>query len=71
MGCHQVLVTGDPDVALTLEASDRDGDRNVGGIALSAGRLVHALPALAAAPTGLVTALDLPLVAGCGVLRQR
>jgi hypothetical protein len=37
MGCHQVLVTGDPDVTLTLTAEDADGDRNVGGIALSAG----------------------------------
>lgn len=69
MGCHQVLVTGDPDVVLTLEASDPDGDRNVGGIALSAGRIVHAIPAVAAAPPGLVTALDLPLVPGRGLVQ--
>ncbi len=69
MGCHQVIVEGDPDVTLTLEAGDADGDRNVGGIALSAGRIVHALPAVVAAGPGLITALDLPLVPGRGLLR--
>lgn len=71
MGCHQVVVEGDPDVTLTVEAGDEDGDRNVGGIALSAGRLVHALPAVRAARPGLITALDLPLVPGRGLLRTR
>jgi 2,4-diaminopentanoate dehydrogenase len=69
MGCHQVIVHGDPDVTLTVEAGDADGDRNVGGIALSAGRLVHALPSVRAARTGLITAMDLPLIPGRGVLR--
>lgn len=69
MGCHQVVVRGDPDVTMTVEAGDADGDRNVGGIALSAGRLVHALPAVRAARTGLITAMDLPLIPGRGVLR--
>jgi 2,4-diaminopentanoate dehydrogenase len=69
MGVHQVVVEGDPDVTLSLEAGDETGDRNVGGIALSAGRIVHALPAVAAAPAGLITALDLPLVPGRGLLR--
>lgn len=74
MGCHQVLVEGDPDVRLSIEATDTAdpstlGDHNVGGIALSAGRLVHALPALRDAPVGIVTALDLPLVPGRGLLR--
>jgi hypothetical protein len=64
MGCHQVVLEGDPDATLTLTASDADGDRNVGGIALSAGRLVHAIPDLVAAPARIVTALDLPLVHG-------
>jgi len=69
MGCHQVLVTGDPDVQLTLIAEDSEGDRNVGGIALSAGRIVHALSAVANAPTGLITAMDLPLIPGRGLLQ--
>ena len=69
MGCHPVIVHGDPDVTLTVEAGDADGDRNVGGVALSAGRLVHALPAVRAARTGLITAMDLPLIPGRGVLR--
>ena len=69
MGCHQVIIQGDPDVTLTVEAGDADGDLNVGGIALSAGRIVHALPAVRAARTGLITAMDLPLIPGRGVLR--
>lgn len=69
MGCHQVIVTGDPDVTLTVEAGDADGDRNVGGIALSAGRIVHAIPAVADAPAGIITAADLPLVTGRGLLQ--
>jgi 2,4-diaminopentanoate dehydrogenase len=70
MGCHQVIVRGDPDVTLTVEAGDEDGDRNVGGIALSAGRIVHALPVVAAAPTGLITAMDLPIVPGRGLVQR-
>ena len=74
MGCHQVLIEGDPDVTLSIEAMDTAdpatlGDHNVGGIALSAGRLVHALPVLRQAPVGIVTALDLPLVPVPGLLR--
>ena len=64
MGCHQVVLEGDPYTTMTITAEDADGDRNVGGIALSAGRLVNALPELVAAPPGIVTALDLPLVYG-------
>ena len=75
MGCHQVIVEGDPDVTLTLEAGDSVdpahlGDRNVGGITLSAGRIVHAIPEVIAAPPGIVTAMDLPLVDGRGLLRR-
>jgi hypothetical protein len=74
MGCHQVIVHGDPDVTLTLEAGDTAdpatlGDRNVGGIALSAGRIVHAIPEVVAAPNRIVTAADLPLVVGRGLVR--
>lgn len=68
MGVHQVLVQGDPDVWLSLEAGDADGDRNVGGITLSAGRIVHAVPDVIAAPPGLITAMDVPLVPGRGLL---
>ena len=68
MGCHQVVLEGDPNTTMTVIAEDADGDRNVGGIALSAGRLVHALPALIDAPSGIVTALDLPLVPGHGLV---
>lgn len=74
MGCHQVIVHGDPDVTLSVEAGDSAdpdtlGDRNVGGIALSAGRIVHAIPDVIAAPNRILTAADLPLIVGRGLVR--
>ncbi|MFM7271569.1 MAG: dihydrodipicolinate reductase [Actinomycetes bacterium] len=75
MGCQQVIVHGDPDVTMTVEAGDSAdpstlGDRNVGGIALSAGRIVHAVPEVIAAPNRIITAADLPLIVGRGLVRS-
>lgn len=72
IGCHRVLMRGRPEVELTIASEDPrpDGtpDHNVGGIATAAGRIVHAIPHVVAAPAGLLTPLDLPLIAGRGVL---
>ena len=73
IGCHRVLLRGRPDVELTIASEDPgpDGepDHNVGGIATAAGRIVNAIPSVVAAPAGLLTPLDLPLVVGRGLLR--
>ena len=45
-----------------------DGDHNTAGLKATAMRLVNAVPAVIAAPPGLVTALDLPLVTGKGLV---
>ena len=55
--------------ALLAGAEDADGDRYVGGIAMSAGRIVHALHAVADAPNRIITAMDIPLVPGTGLLK--
>lgn len=72
IGCHRVLMHGRPNVELTIASEDPgpDGepDHNVGGVATAAGRIVNAVPAVVAAPAGLLTPLDLPLIVGKGLL---
>jgi hypothetical protein len=65
-GCHQVRITGDPDLVLTLECEDARGNHAGGGNAAAAARLVHAIPHVCAAPPGLLGATDLPLLPGRG-----
>jgi 4-hydroxy-tetrahydrodipicolinate reductase len=45
-----------------------DGDHNTAGLKATAMRLVNAVPAVIAAAPGLVTALDLPMVTGRGLV---
>ena len=52
-----------------FEFEDEHGDHAVGGVILTATRLVNAIPAVCAAPTGLLSALDLPLITGRGLYR--
>ena len=47
--------------------SSRKGDHNHAAIAGAAGRVVNAIPAVIAAPPGIRTTLDLPLVTGKGL----
>ena len=68
-GCYRVEVTGEPNYALDLQLVGTDGDHNTAGLKATAMRLVNAVPAVVAAPPGLLTALDLPLVTGRGLLR--
>jgi len=68
-GCYRVEVTGEPNYTLDLTLLGSDGDHNTGGLKATAMRLVNAIPAVVAAPPGLLTALDLPLVTGRGLVR--
>jgi hypothetical protein len=47
--------------------SSRLGDHNHAGLVATAMRVVNAIPAVVAAPPGIVTTLDLPLVTGRGL----
>lgn len=67
--CYRVVVSGEPDYTLDLQLVGSDGDHNTAGLKATAMRLVNAVPAVVAAPPGLVTALDLPLVTGRGLVR--
>jgi len=46
-----------------------DGDHNTAGLKASAMRLINAIPYVVDAKPGIVTALDLPLVTGRGLVQ--
>jgi 4-hydroxy-tetrahydrodipicolinate reductase len=67
-GCYRVEITGEPNYTLDLQLMGTDGDHNTAGLKATAMRLVNAVPAVVAAAPGLVTALDLPLITGRGLV---
>jgi 2,4-diaminopentanoate dehydrogenase len=69
LGCYRVEVRGEPNYTLDLQLLGTDGDHNTAGLKATAMRLVNAVPAVVAAPPGLLTASDLPLVTGRGLVR--
>jgi 4-hydroxy-tetrahydrodipicolinate reductase len=68
-GCYRVEVQGEPNYTVDLQLVGTDGDINTAGLKATAMRLVNAIPAVADAPPGLLTALDLPLIPGFGTIR--
>lgn len=68
-GGYRIEVRGEPNYTVDMQMLGSDGDHNTAGLKSTAMRLVNAVPAVVAAPPGLVTALDLPLVTGKGLLR--
>ncbi|WP_436699061.1 NAD(P)H-dependent amine dehydrogenase family protein [Nocardioides sp. BYT-33-1] len=67
-GCYRVEITGEPCMRLEFTHHGEHGDHNVSGMIVTAQRLINAIPAVVAARPGLVTALDLPLVTGRGLV---
>jgi 2,4-diaminopentanoate dehydrogenase len=67
-GCYRVVVTGEPNYTVDLQLLGTDGDHNTAGLKATAMRLVNAIPAVVEARPGLVTALDLPLITGKGLV---
>jgi 2,4-diaminopentanoate dehydrogenase len=65
-GCYRVVIEGSPRMRCELEFEGEDGDPNSGGLLITATRIVNAIPAVCAAPPGLLTPLDLPLITGRG-----
>jgi 4-hydroxy-tetrahydrodipicolinate reductase len=68
-GSYRVLIEGSPQMRCEFEFSDESGDHAVGGVILTATRLVNAIPAVCDAAPGLLSALDLPLITGRGLRR--
>jgi 2,4-diaminopentanoate dehydrogenase len=67
-GCYRVVVTGEPNYTVDLQLLGTDGDHNTAGLKATAMRIVNSIPAVVDAKPGLVTALDLPLVTGRGLI---
>jgi hypothetical protein len=67
-GAHRVIVEGRPRIEVTVEATDEGGNRAAGGNATAVGRLVNAIPWLAAQAPGVYDALDVPLLPAVGKL---
>jgi len=65
-GGYKVIISGVPRMEVSLDMADEHGDHAVGGVVLTATRLVNAIPAVCQAGPGLLTALDLPMVTGRG-----
>jgi len=66
-GSYRVEITGEPSYAVNICPTSRFGDHNHAAIAGAAARIVNAIPAVIAAPPGIRTTLDLPLVSDVGV----
>jgi 2,4-diaminopentanoate dehydrogenase len=67
-GSYRVEITGEPSYVVDIVPSSRNGDHNYAAILGAAGRIVNAIPDVLAAPAGIRTTLDLPLVTGKGVV---
>ena len=67
-GCYRLIIKGNPNIQLDLQMEGEDGDHNTGGLWVTAMRVLNAIPAVCAAPPGLLSALDIPLVTGRGLM---
>jgi len=65
---HRVEIEGRPSLTLDLCLRGEGGGGDSQGLVATAMRLVNAIPAVVAAPPGIVTALDLDLVVGRSLL---
>ncbi|EME18496.1 NAD(P)H-dependent amine dehydrogenase family protein [Rhodococcus triatomae] len=65
-GSYRVEIVGEPSYRVDICPTSRKGDHNHAAIVAAAGRIVNAIPTVVAAPPGIRTTLDLPLVTGEG-----
>lgn len=70
-GSYRIEITGEPSYALDLCLSSPNGDHNHAGLVATAARVVNAIPAVVAAPPGIRTSLDLPVISGKGLYAAR
>lgn len=67
---YRIEITGEPSYAMDFNLSSRHGDHAHAGMVATASRVVNNIPAVVAAPPGIVTTLDLPLPSGKGLFRR-
>jgi hypothetical protein len=66
-GSYRVEITGEPSYAVDIVPTSSKGDHNHAAIAGAAGRIVNSIPDVIAAPPGIRTTLNMPLVTGKGL----
>jgi hypothetical protein len=62
-GSYRIEIGGEPSYSVDICPMSRRGDHNHAAIVGAAARIVNAIPAVVAAPPGIRTTLDLPLLA--------
>lgn len=67
-GLYRVEIEGSPSMRCEFEMAE-DRDHDLGARIAGASRMVNAIPAVCAAAPGLLSALDLPLITGAGLVR--
>jgi 4-hydroxy-tetrahydrodipicolinate reductase len=67
-GGYRVVVTGTPSYQCDVQMTARPGEGDPGVVG-TAGRIVNAIPFVCDAPSGLLSALDVPPVTGRGLMR--
>lgn len=67
-GVYRVEIEGSPAMRCEFEMAD-DQDHDLGARMAGASRMVNAIPAVCAAKPGLLSALDLPLITGKGLVK--
>ena len=68
---YRITIEGSPDIVQETALRGAGGDPNAGGCLATGMRAVNAIPAVCAAKPGLLSALDIPLVAGHGNMHLR
>jgi 2,4-diaminopentanoate dehydrogenase len=68
-GLYRVEIEGSPSMRCEFEMAE-DRDHDLGARIAGASRMVNAIPAVCTAPPGLLSALDLPLITGAGLVRS-
>jgi hypothetical protein len=68
-GVYRVEIEGSPSMRCEFEMAD-DHDHDLGARMAGASRMVNAIPAVCAAKPGLLSALDLPLIIGKGLMKR-
>jgi 2,4-diaminopentanoate dehydrogenase len=67
---YRIEITGEPSYSMDFRLSSRNGDHAHAGMVATASRVVNNIPAVVAAPPGIVSTLDLPLPSGKGLFRR-
>ena len=68
-GGYRVITRGNPNLQIDFQMEGESGDHNEAGLLTTAMRVLNAIPAVCAAPPGLLSVLDMPLVTGRGLMK--